>query len=89
MERVWIVTTKLEYGSDEFIEGVFDSYELAHMAAEDIWRKLEPPYHSYLWKYKEWSAGGICQMAIWTTSKETFEEKFFATIKINPFPVWH
>lgn len=89
MDRVWIVTTKLEYGPDEFIEGVFDSYNLAHMAAEDIWRRYNPDEEGYLWKRGETNKEDSCKMTIYYTNKETLNEWLFATIKIEPYYVWH
>ena len=89
MDKVWIVTTKIQ-NYEIFIEGVFDSYESAHTAAEDLWRKLEPPYHSYLWKRRETEIpGSTSEIQIWSTNSETFKENNFATININSYPVWH
>ena len=89
MDKVWIVTTKLEYGPGEFIEGVFDSYKLAHMAAEDIWRRYNPDEDGYLWKHMEFNEKDSCKMTIYYTDKKTFDEWHFATIKIEPYHVWH
>lgn len=89
MDKVWIATTKLEYGPDEFIEGVFDSYELAHKAAEDIWRSYNPDKDSYLWKRGEVNEENFCKMTIYYTDKKTFDEWHFATIKIEPYIVRH
>ena len=89
MDKVWIVTTKLEYGPDEFIEGVFDSYKLAHMTAEDIWRRYNPDEDGYLRKRGEVNEEDFCKMTIYYTDKKTFDEWHFATIKIEPYNVWH
>lgn len=89
MNKVWIVTTKLEHGLDELIEGVFDSYELAHMAAEDIWHRYDLNEDGYLWKRGEVSDNDSCQMFIYYTHRKTFDEWFFATIKIEPYIVQH
>lgn len=89
MDKVWIVTTKLEYGPDEFIEGAFDSYKLAHMAAEDIWRGYNPDEDGYLWKRSEVNEKDSCEMIIFYTDKKTFDDWHFATIKIKPYNVWH
>lgn len=90
MDKVWIVTSKLNNLAESHIEGVFDSYQLAHLASEDLWRKLEPPLDSYLWKYKEYSICEICEMLIWSTKTTgAREETPFAKIRIEPYPVWH
>lgn len=90
MDKVWIVTSKLNNLAESHIEGVFDSYQLAHLASEDLWRKLEPPFDSYLWKYKEYSICETCEMLIWSTkTTRTREETPFAKIRIEPYPVWH
>ena len=89
MNKVWIVTIKLEHGPDTFIEGAFDSYKLAHMAAEDIWRRYNPDEDGYLWKHMEVDGKDFCKMTIYYTSKKTFDEWLFATIKIEPYTVWH
>ena len=31
----------------------------------------------------------FCKMTIYYTDKKTFDEWFFATIKIEPYNVWH
>ena len=41
MDKVWIVTSEIK-NDGRVIEGVFNSYKLARVAAEDIWRKIEP-----------------------------------------------
>ena len=89
MDKVWIVTTKLEYGPDEFIEGVFDSYKLAHMAAEDIWRRYNPDEDGYLRKRGEINGKDFCKMTIYYIDKKTSDKWFFATIKIEPYIVRH
>ena len=89
MDKVWIVTTKLEYGPGEFIEGVFDSYKLAYMAAEDFWRCFETDEDGYLWKRGEVNREDSCKMTIYHTDKKTFDEWLFATIKIESYNVWH
>lgn len=88
MDRVWIVTTKFEEGLDTFIEGVFDSYKLAHMAAEDIWRRYEPVEGDYLFKDGEINDGDICKIPIGCGCKNG-DTWLFMTVKIEPYYVWH
>lgn len=89
MNKVWIVTIKLDYGPDEFIESVFDSYESAHIAAEDIWRRYNSDEDGYLWKRGEVNRKDFCKMTIYYTDKKTSIEWCFATIKIEPYIVRH
>lgn len=88
IDKVWIVTSEIK-NDGRVIEGVFNSYKLARMAAEDIWKKIEPPCNSYLWKHKEVGTYNYCIMSIWNTNKNTYEEEYYATIKVLPFPIWH
>lgn len=90
MDKVWIVTTKLAEGLDTFVEGVFNSYKLAHMAAEDIWRSYTPEDdEGYLSKDGEAGNEDCCKMTICYTHKKTAEDWLFMTIKIEPYYVWH
>lgn len=68
---------------------MFDSYDLAHMAAEDIWRGYNPDEDGYLWKRGEVNEKDSCKMTILYTDKKTLDEWHFATIKIEPYHVWH
>lgn len=87
MEKVWIVTSLLDGATEPFIEGVFASYELAHEVAEEMWKRYNPPYDSYLWKRAEFVNGETCRMIIWYKNQKTLKEDFFCVLKIEFYQV--
>lgn len=88
MEKVWIILIDYEQGMGH-IEGVFDSFEVASIAAHGLLKDFNKAFNEHVWERQAVTTGDEETIIFYRTNIITHKDSFYATIRVKSYPVWH